>query len=627
MKKAVLLLSLSGFISFNTYSQVGIGTDTPTNKLHIVSDTDPLRLEGLQSSVKDTVLVVSGNGILTKRAGFGLAGWQLAGNSGTVPGSQFLGTTDAADLIFKVNNQQTARFQASGNYLALGHLAGANLTAGGNVALGTNAMTANTNAAENIAIGMNALAAQSFSNNGTPWNSNNIAVGNGALQSNQPTGTTHGVRNTAIGNQTLNANIKGTENTAVGYRALYSNTNGGYNVALGNYALYTQSYDGNGFSFLTYNTAIGHSALYSNQPAGANGFHNVAIGFQAMYLNTIGSYNTSLGNYSMYSNLTGQRNVAIGHNALYANNAGTNNISIGVASMKNNTAASSNIAIGQNALFDMSYNGGSGAWSTYNVAIGDNALSKNQPTTITNGRSNTAVGFNSMFNNTTGYENTAIGDQAMFTNTTGSRNTALGMNAFFGVSDLTNTTAIGYDSRPTVSNQVRLGNANITSLVCTGAYAATSAESPNVVVNSEGQIMRSTVALQVKMTAAGGMAIAMTNASGSSLPKGTIVMASTSDNSFTVSTSDCEVALGALAEDCSAGATGWVIVSGIAEVLVKDGQTAAAGSWAGCSDSAGKAYFVAGSPGLTQHDREIGHCIQTVMAGTGVMAKVVLHLR
>ena len=37
--------------------------------------------------------------------------WKLGGNSGTTPGTQFLGTTDSQPLIFKVNNQRALRLE------------------------------------------------------------------------------------------------------------------------------------------------------------------------------------------------------------------------------------------------------------------------------------------------------------------------------------------------------------------------------------------------------------------------------------------------------------------------------------------------------------------------------------
>lgn len=42
--------------------------------------------------------------------------WLLAGNSGTNPSSNFLGTTDAQALVFRTNNSEVARFGSDGNF-------------------------------------------------------------------------------------------------------------------------------------------------------------------------------------------------------------------------------------------------------------------------------------------------------------------------------------------------------------------------------------------------------------------------------------------------------------------------------------------------------------------------------
>jgi hypothetical protein len=48
-----------------TNGNIGIGTTTPTNKLHIVSSNNPLRLEGLQGgAVTDSVMTVDGTGVV-----------------------------------------------------------------------------------------------------------------------------------------------------------------------------------------------------------------------------------------------------------------------------------------------------------------------------------------------------------------------------------------------------------------------------------------------------------------------------------------------------------------------------------------------------------------------------------
>lgn len=48
-----------------------------------------------------------------------VSGWNLSGNSGTTPDSQFLGTTDGQPLVVKTNNTERVRVSASG-YLGIG---------------------------------------------------------------------------------------------------------------------------------------------------------------------------------------------------------------------------------------------------------------------------------------------------------------------------------------------------------------------------------------------------------------------------------------------------------------------------------------------------------------------------
>ena len=43
----------------------------------------------------------------------GTADWKLSGNAGTTPGTQFIGTTDAQDLVIKVNNSEALRISTS----------------------------------------------------------------------------------------------------------------------------------------------------------------------------------------------------------------------------------------------------------------------------------------------------------------------------------------------------------------------------------------------------------------------------------------------------------------------------------------------------------------------------------
>ena len=57
------------------------------------------------------------------------------------------------------------------------------------------------------------------------------------------------------------------------------------------------------------------------------------------------------------------------------------------------------------------------------VAVGGCALYNNT------GGSNTAVGWQGLYNNTSGNNNTVLGNAAMYTNTTGACNTAMGVRA------------------------------------------------------------------------------------------------------------------------------------------------------------------------------------------------------
>lgn len=124
--------------------------------------------------------------------------WLLTGNSGTTPGTNFVGTTDQQNLIFKVNNVQAGLLTWDGN--------------DGNTAFGANSFESNVSGVQNT------------------------AVGNYALEAN-----TIGQGNVAVGNVALLVNTTGTNNVAIGYGALGSNESGSFNIALGTGALQSTS--------------------------------------------------------------------------------------------------------------------------------------------------------------------------------------------------------------------------------------------------------------------------------------------------------------------------------------------------------------------------------------------------
>jgi uncharacterized coiled-coil protein SlyX len=171
-------------------------------------------------------------------------------------------------------------------------------------------------------------------------------------------------------------------------------------------------------------------------------------------------------------------------NALYSNTQGMGNTANGNNALYNSTNGNQNTATGFYALF---YN----TSGDINTAVGNNALYVND-----NGFANTAIGGSSLNNNTTGGYNTASGAMALSSNITGLNNTAIGYAADVLTGNLSNATAIGNGAKVTASNQVRIGNAAISSLYFGTAdnLAITTDSVPNMYYDyTTGQIMRSTV--------------------------------------------------------------------------------------------------------------------------------------
>ena len=73
-----------------------------------------------------------------------------------------------------------------------------------------------------------------------------------------------------------------------------------------------------------------------------------------------------------------------------------------------------------------------------------------------------------MYSNGNGDSNTAIGFDALYDNTVGEGNTAVGSSSGPNTYDLDNTSAVGWGATTTASNQVRIGNSSVTSI---GGYA------------------------------------------------------------------------------------------------------------------------------------------------------------
>jgi len=135
-------------------------------------------------------------------------------------------------------------------------------------------------------------------------------------------------------------------------------------------------------------------------------------------------------------------------------------------------------------------------------------------------------------------------------------------------------------------------------------------------------------ALRTMLTVEGGIAIKLTNKTGANSVKGSVVSASTALNYACMLQDHQVAAIGVVYEDgVPDGAEVWVVVQGMADVLLENSTAATRGYWVYCSTVDGRANAtLAGPPaGADEHFKEIGHCIQTIGAGTDVLARAVLH--
>ena len=374
MKKPFLLL-LAG-LAFNQLSSfaqqnVGIGTATPnasarldvtaTNKgiliprVNLTSLTDvttvPTPATGLilyntNAALPSGVGFYYNEGTTTAanwtRVQTSTSAWGTSGNAGINGDVNFIGTTDANPLIFKVNNIFAGGIGPEGGVgLGRGVEDVNKLDAPGIIAIGDSALYNNADSSE-IAIGQAAL----FNND---VSGDNVAIGNFNMVSN-----TTGSLNTSLGNFSLVTNDTGYQNVSVGYGALFASESS-FNTAVGTLAM-ESNVDGDE------NVAVGTYAMNNN----VSGFDNTALGYASLYTNNNGFYNAATGCFSLFANTTGQRNTANGPFTLYKNTTGSYNTAIGRWGMYNNTTGGFNVGIGHKAL-------ATNTTGSFNTAIGDSA--------------------------------------------------------------------------------------------------------------------------------------------------------------------------------------------------------------------------------------------------------------
>lgn len=434
--KTLLLIPACCMALFSFGQNVGIGTTAPnasaqleiqsTSKGILIPRVTTSQMNAIASPAKGLMVLDTLTNQLMVNMGTSLvpnwqsvvtgSGWALKGNSGTIPYTNFIGTTDASPLVFKTKNYVAGLIDTNNVYWGIGP--GAFVTSGiANTAVGHSSFYLDTSGSFNTVIGNVAMQKNRSG-------SFNTVAGSSALSNNLT-----GNYNTSIGNEAMWKNRKGSSNVAVGIAALWSDTVANNVVAVGDSALFSQlASPGGGL-----NTAVGSKTMFSTTA----GYANTAVGNRALYSNTTGSGNTAFGDNSLYNNTTAWNNAAYGNYSLQANTTGENNVAIGPGAMQENKSGSYNTALGLYSLGSFSAPRG----ASYNTALGAYALFLD-----TSGNFNAAAGYETMFLNVSGTYNSAFGSQALFSHKRGNDNTAIGYQSLYLDTAGSSNTAIGHSS-------------------------------------------------------------------------------------------------------------------------------------------------------------------------------------
>ena len=309
-----------------------------------------------------------------------------AGGGGTFGGSLSSGKLAIGTGTDTIGNFVDALTENDSIYIGANPASTTN-TAQNNTALGTSALNDITTGDNNTAIGIQA-------GQKTTTQERNTIVGVSALR--YASGSAS--YNTAIGFAAMGASDQESQSTvAVGYYALSGATGANATVAVGHLAgRDTTTGDGN--------TYVGKSAGYLNTTQG----NNVAVGGESM--GAAGSHaSTALGYFAMNA-ASSQNSVAVG---AYALRTGSNhyNVAVGMSAMTKVSGGAGGVAVGYQSGYHPT--GNYNTWLGYNAGFG---------TAAGGAYNNVGVGREALMVVSSGYENTAVGYQAMKDSTTGHLN-------------------------------------------------------------------------------------------------------------------------------------------------------------------------------------------------------------
>lgn len=147
--------------------------------------------------------------------------------------------------------------------------------------------------------------------------------------------------------------------------------------------------------------------------------------------------------------------------------------------------------------------------------------------------------------------------------------------------------------------------------------------------SSTGKWVKNTLVPEIiQLTSLGGYAIRMINKSGSPSVKGTVITVSNNmDNAFMIAPANSSKPLGIIYESGIAdGSACLIVISGVCEVLIKDGTASTRGNWVCVSDTPGRATATTIEPNPSAVFTGLGITLESKTAGTNVLVKTALHL-
>lgn len=229
----VIIDSLNREDTIRTVRATGIYVDTTLGLVYLKLDTSIITTKRYVDSLFSS----------------GLSGWSLSGNSGTNPSTNFIGTTDSVDLVFKTNNIESGRIDVDS----------------GNVSLGRYAIPISGNKLVNIGLsaGQGAIGLDKVSIGAVAGFEN---IGNYAVYIGGNTRNTIGNGITSVGHGSGNGSI-GDWNTLIGVSS-----------GVSNYSNYSTIIGGNSgdFNYGDSCTFVGALSGYSN-----SGIRSTFIGMRA----------------------------------------------------------------------------------------------------------------------------------------------------------------------------------------------------------------------------------------------------------------------------------------------------------------------------------------------------------